>query len=89
MGMLEGRTALIAGGGTGIGRAVARRFHEEGAFVVISGRRKEKLVEAGASISPSGGRIEGIPADMTREEDVARLAAEVVTRHAGLDILVN
>ena len=56
---------------------------------MISGRRQEKLAEAGATISPTGERIEGIPADLTREEDVARLVAGVTTRHAGLDILVN
>jgi NAD(P)-dependent dehydrogenase (short-subunit alcohol dehydrogenase family) len=89
MGLLDGKTALVAGGGTGIGRAIAQRLHEEGAFVVVSGRRKEKLAEAAAAISPQGKRFEGIPADLTRDEDIARLMAEVMTRHAGLDVLVN
>jgi NAD(P)-dependent dehydrogenase (short-subunit alcohol dehydrogenase family) len=89
MGKLDGLTALVSGGGTGIGRVVAARLHAEGAFVTICGRRREKLQEAAASISPLGERIAAVPADLTRDADVAGLAAEVGRRGAGLDILVN
>ena len=89
MGMLEGRTALVAGGGSGIGRAVAKRFHEEGAFVVICGRRAEKLREASSIIAPAGERILALPADLTKPEDVARLAERLGAERGALDALVN
>jgi NAD(P)-dependent dehydrogenase (short-subunit alcohol dehydrogenase family) len=86
---LEGRTALVAGGGSGIGHAIARRFHQEGAFVFICGRREAKLVDACAAISPSGERIAGVPADVTRDADIGRVVREVGARAGGLDILAN
>ena len=89
MGKLDGRTALVSGGGTGIGRAVAARFHGEGAFVYICGRRREKLEQAAAAISPGGERIAAIPADVTRDADISALAAAIGRRGAGLDILAN
>ncbi len=89
MGMLEGYTALVAGGGSGIGRAIAQRLHEEGAYLFISGRREEKLREACSLISPSGERIVGVPADATDVQDIARLAQTVQAQRGGLDVLVN
>ena len=50
---LDGKTALITGGGSGIGEALARRFTAEGARVVITGRRAEKLDEVAASCRPA------------------------------------
>jgi NAD(P)-dependent dehydrogenase (short-subunit alcohol dehydrogenase family) len=89
MDMLKGQTALVAGGGSGIGRAIAKRFHDEGAFVVICGRREEKLKEAGRIISPSGERFLGIPADVTKPADIARLMGAVSEKRGGLDTLAN
>ena len=51
MGVLEGRTAIVSGGGTGIGSAIASRFFEEGAKVVICGRRIERLKETASRIT--------------------------------------
>lgn len=89
MGLLEGKTALITGGGTGIGREIAKKFYDEGAAVVLCGRRKEKLDEAVAAIAPDGARAHAIPADITREEDIVRLIDETVAATGRLDILVN
>jgi NAD(P)-dependent dehydrogenase (short-subunit alcohol dehydrogenase family) len=89
MGALEGRTALVTGGGTGIGRAVAQRLHGEGAFVFICGRRPEKLEQACAAICRSGERIAAVAADLTREDDVRRVAQAVAARGEGLDVLAN
>ena len=89
MGTFEGRTALVTGGGTGIGRAVARRLHGEGAFVVICGRRREKLEQACAAIAAGGERIAAVPADLTREDDVLAVAQAIAARGQGLDVLVN
>ncbi len=89
MALLEGCTAVVAGAGSGIGRAIAQRLHEEGAFLVICGRREEKLRETSALISASAERIAMVPADVTRAQDVARLVADVQQRRGGLDVLVN
>jgi meso-butanediol dehydrogenase / (S,S)-butanediol dehydrogenase / diacetyl reductase len=83
---LAGRTALVTGGGTGIGAAIARRLAAEGAAVVVMGRRAEPLREVAASL-PNG---RAVPGDVTREEDVARAvraAAELGGGH--LHVLVN
>jgi NAD(P)-dependent dehydrogenase (short-subunit alcohol dehydrogenase family) len=89
MGRLDGRTALVVGGGSGIGHAIARRFHDEGALVFFCGRRAAKLAEACAAISPSGERIIGVPADVTRDPDIERVVQEVGEGRRGLDILAN
>lgn len=89
MAQLENRTALITGGGTGIGLAIAQRFHKEGAFVVICGRRERVLEEAARKISSSGERILQVPADVTVESDVNALIDTVVKAQGQIDILVN
>lgn len=89
MGQLDHKTAVITGGGTGIGRAIAKRFHGEGAYVTIAGRREEKLVETSREISPRGERILCVPADMTVEEDMEHLLAAAGEKMGGIDILVN
>ncbi len=89
MAQLDNKTAVITGGGTGIGRAVAKRFHEEGAFVTITGRRKEKLVESSNVIAPHGERVLTVPANVMVEEDIAHLLAVAAEKMGGIDILVN
>ena len=83
---LSGKVALVTGGNSGIGLAVARRFAEEGARVFITGRREAQLAEAVALI---GGQAEAIQVDITRTDDLARLFETLGTRAGRLDILVN
>ncbi|WP_394522002.1 oxidoreductase (plasmid) [Pantoea sp. SGAir0184] len=83
---LEGKVALVTGGGSGIGLAIARRFVQEGAHVFITGRREALLAEA---VTLTGGRIEAIAGDLTSADDVARLFDTVQARAGRLDILVN
>jgi len=83
---LEGKTALVTGGGSGIGLAVARRFVQEGAHVFITGRREAQLAEA---VTLIGGRVEALPGDLTSTSDLARLFATIHARVGRLDILVN
>jgi len=86
--ILEGKNALITGGGSGINLAIAQRFAEHGAGVAVVGRTQEKLDNAAREIEKNGGRAVGFAADV-REYDV--LASAVSRAHEALgelDILV-
>ena len=63
MNRLHGKTAVITGGATGIGRAAARRFIEEGAFVFLFGRRQEALDTAVAGLGPNARGVQGSVSD--------------------------
>jgi NAD(P)-dependent dehydrogenase (short-subunit alcohol dehydrogenase family) len=81
---LEGKIAVITGGSSGIGLATAKRFVEEGAHVVITGRREKELKEAAASI---GRNVMTVVGDVSRLEDLDRLYALVKEQHGHIDIL--
>jgi NAD(P)-dependent dehydrogenase (short-subunit alcohol dehydrogenase family) len=85
---LHGRWALVTGGGNGLGRAIALRLAAAGAGVVVAGRRKEPLDRTAADASAAG-RIQAVPADVTRDGDRAHLVEETMRRAGRLDILVN
>jgi len=86
---LKGRVAIVTGGGTGIGLAIARRFRDEGAAVIICGRREEKLLEAVEKIGGGAGGLHAIRADVTRTEDIHRVVRFAEERAGRIDILVN
>lgn len=86
-GWLEGKVALITGGGSGIGRAVAERYLQEGASVVITGRTQEKLDDV-VNTSPTPERMLGIVADSREPEQLERAVASTVDHFGSLDILV-
>ena len=81
---LEGKVAIITGGSSGIGLATAKRFVEEGAHVVITGRREKELREAAALIEKNVTTVVG---DVSRLEDMDRLYAVVKEKHGHIDIL--
>lgn len=85
-GLLNGRVALVTGGGTGLGKATALELARCGATVVIAGRRAEVLEGAVAEIGPAASWIAG---DVRESEDAERLVATVLERHGRLDVLVN
>lgn len=88
MGKLTNRVALVTGAGTGLGRAIAIAFANEGATVVLNGRREEKLREVEREIGE--GKAIVIPADLTDETAVNALRDELLRSTDGkLDILVN
>jgi gluconate 5-dehydrogenase len=89
MGRFDGKTVIVTGAGTGIGFSVARRFHQEGAQVVMSGRRGEVLREAAAQIAPDPVRLRVVPADIASEADVVNLVAETARWTGRVDVLVN
>jgi NAD(P)-dependent dehydrogenase (short-subunit alcohol dehydrogenase family) len=82
-------TVLITGGGTGIGFSLAKRFHREGASVVICGRREDILKKAVEKISTQNERITYVPADISKEEDIKNLIEQTVKWTDRLDILIN
>ncbi len=86
---LDGRVALVTGGGSGIGRAVAIRLAAEGAVVAVAGRRLEPLAETCAQIAGAGGAAEPFGADLTTARACAELVAVVLGRFKRLDVLVN
>ena len=89
MGSFEGKVVLITGGATGIGRALAERFHREGAGLVLCGRRVEVLEEARREIDPAGERLLCLKADIGREKDVVRLMEAALAWKGRIDVLVN
>jgi len=87
---LAGQVVCVTGGSEGIGLATAQAFAQEGAHVVICGRRQTKLDEAVASHAVgNGGSIEAVQADMTKLAEIDKLIAYLQTRFGRLDILVN
>lgn len=86
---LEGRTAVIAGGTFGCGRAIAALLAAYGVNVLIFGRRAEELHDAISELEHARGRAYGIVADQSRPEDVRRIFTEVDRRLGHLDILIN
>ena len=84
MGKLTGKVAVITGGNSGIGLATAKRFVEEGAHVVITGRREKELKEAAALIAKN---VTTVASDVSRLEDLDRLYAVVKEKHGHIDVL--
>lgn len=89
MDLLSEKTAIITGGAGGIGLAIARRFHEEGANVVICDIKRDRLPEACLQISESNERLDAVGADVTVEHDIKRVVEKTVEKFGGIDILVN
>lgn len=85
---LQGKTALVTGGGTGIGRAVAVAFANAGAKVVITGRREEKLQET-CALATGPHPVQFYVADVGDRTQVAALVAWTQQRFGPIDILVN
>jgi meso-butanediol dehydrogenase / (S,S)-butanediol dehydrogenase / diacetyl reductase len=86
---LAGKVALITGGGTGIGRAIALAFAREDAGVAVAGRRLEKIREVAREIQKEGGAGFAMECDVTRTLDVERAVKGTVERFGRLNVLVN
>ena len=83
---LNGKTALVTGGGTGIGLAIARGLANAGASVAIAGRRTDVLDSATAS---SGGALVGFEYDVTHVDDASSLLSRIASKLGRVNILVN
>jgi len=86
---LEHKVAIVTGGGTGIGEAIAKVFAREGAKVAITGRRKDELERVVRDIERKGGQALALPGSVTNEPDVQEAVAATVRTFGRLDILVN
>jgi len=84
---LEGKVALITGGGTGIGAAIARRFVEDGAKICITGRRQELLEKEMAKLPE--GSVVACAGDVSKLEDAQKMVRTAVSFGGKLDVLVN
>jgi NAD(P)-dependent dehydrogenase (short-subunit alcohol dehydrogenase family) len=83
---LSGKVALVTGGGTGIGKAIAEAMLAEGAKIIIVGRKEEVLKQAQTEL---GSDIEIMVCDVTQEEQVNKVYENIVSNHGRLDILIN
>ncbi len=86
---LDGKIAWVTGAGSGIGEAAAFALADEGATVVLSGRRKEPLEAVARGIHERGGEAMVEAADLTKASDVDAVAQRIVAKFSRLDILVN
>lgn len=86
---LKGKIAIITGGGTGIGKAAAIRFAEEGAKVAVAGLDVQPLNEVVDTIQQSDGEALAIPADVRIVDDTRRIVSETIAHFGALHILYN
>ena len=89
MGKLDGKVAVVTGGGTGIGKAISRAFAREGASLVIASRNRRNLDRSAGLLREIGATAEVIVTDVTDEAQVIALFETTVKRLGRLDILVN
>lgn len=84
-----GKSVVVTGGGSGLGRDMALSFAREGGNVCVVGRRQEKLDETVALIEKEGGKAYGLSADVRDAARVEAVMKEIVERSGGIDVLVN
>ena len=89
MGQLKDKVAVVTGGGSGIGKGIAKAFAQEGCAVVIAARNAARLERAAQELAETGAEITAVPTDVTDEVQVAALFEQVMDRYGRLDILVN
>lgn len=84
----ENKVVIVTGGGTGIGKAAASRFIQEGAKVVINGRRENVLEETAKELDPSGENIVCVAGDISVKSTANTLVKKAVDTFGGVDILI-
>ena len=87
--VLQGKVAIVSGGGTGIGKAISLSLAAAGAKVVIASRRKEKLDEVVDLIKQGGGSALAVTTDVGKQEDIDNLAKATCDAFGTIDILIN
>lgn len=89
MGRLENKVAIITGGNSGVGAAMAKLFAKEGAKVAITARREAALAQVADEIRAAGGEVLAVPTDISKPGDAERLVDAVMDAYGKIDILVN
>ena len=89
MGKLDDKVALVTGGNRGIGKAIAAGLAREGAKVAIAARDQMLLKKAAVELSRDGNQVLGVPADISDEEQVKSLYAQILECFGTVDILIN
>jgi NAD(P)-dependent dehydrogenase (short-subunit alcohol dehydrogenase family) len=89
MGQLDGRVAIVTGGGSGIGAATTRLFSREGAHVVVADRTTAAAEQVAAEVRDSGGDALAVTVDVSQEPDVVRMCQTAVSEFGRLDVLHN
>ena len=89
MGRLTGKTAIVTGANSGIGKATAILFAREGASVLLAARRKEALEEVAAEITAEGGTAVAVSGDVSVYEDCKNIGQTAIDAFGRIDILVN
>ena len=89
MGKLDGKVAVITGGGTGIGKAIGKALAEEGCDIVLAARNAVRLDESAAEIAAKGVRTLAVPTDVAEESDVIALFERAMAEFGRVDLLVN
>lgn len=88
-GLFEGKTVIVTGGGSGLGRCTAHELAHLGAQVVIVGRNQDKLDGVAAEITEDGGKVTALACDIRDETQVSGVIDETLRRHGAIDGLVN
>ena len=86
---LAGKSGIVTGGGSGIGKAIASAVVEAGAEVIIAGRNLDRLETAATEITRAGGRVVPVPTDMGSPESIRALVDRAVSEFGKIDFLFN
>jgi len=86
---LDGKVAVVTGGGKGIGRGIVLALAEAGADVAIAARNQQEIDAVAAEVEALGRKAIGVATDVTNEDHIDRLAAQTISRLGGIDIWVN
>jgi 3-oxoacyl-[acyl-carrier protein] reductase len=89
MSTLDGKVALVTGAGRGVGRAIALRLAHSGCRLILTARSLRQLEEVQGELAQSGGSAAIVAADLTRDEDLDRVAAEARRAFGAIDFLIN